>query len=237
MRICCLHRLSRLLKNTVPKGDITWAVLYRYFLLQVKSYHCNCVWKNMLSPEEDPRAHHRKEWAAGVWPVPLALTSWSSSLFSSVGIVFLPGMTSAHDIFWEDRDCSTTKRQIKNKQKPAAAGEEPLRRMRQEQLSDQAAVASGSIRLKGAMSAASRICHHRWWNTSVTRSLDFNKSMKKAWRHNKQESEQLGRWLPRNTAWELTNNKDLPVIKKQREKKLLSSHNLPLQIHQVLVLL
>lgn len=34
----------------------------------------------------------------------------------------------------------------------------------------------------------------------------------------KQESKQFRRWLPRNAARELTNNKDLPLIKKQRNR-------------------
>lgn len=71
---------------------------------------------------------------------------------------------------WEDRDCSTARiNQEADRKKPnknqgntaAGAGEEPLRRMRQEQLSDQAAAASGSTGLKGAMTAASKICHHK----------------------------------------------------------------------------
>lgn len=67
-------------------------------------------------------------------------------------------MTSVHNIFLEDRDCSSARLNQDADKKPnkiqgntaAGTGGEPLRRMGQEQLSDQPEPASGSTGLKGA---------------------------------------------------------------------------------------
>lgn len=138
----------------------------------------------MLAPEEDPKAHNRR---VGCWCLVSATSpeikkfkssfhqlesyfylEWHLYIVSSwkTEIAALPGSTKSQ---------KKTPNKIQENT-AAGAGGEALRRMRQEQLSDQAAAAPA---LKGAMAAVSKICRHRWWNMFVTLSLDFNKSLKK----------------------------------------------------------
>lgn len=139
-------------------------------------------------------------------------------------------MTSVHTIFLEDRDCSTAKRQKKTQTKICCC-----RRRAIEENEARTALRPGCScpwlhwtrrrnvsRIQNLPSQVMKhVCDTDAW---------FQQKSEKA-RHGgttKQESGQLGRWLPRNAVQELTNNKDLPVTKNQRDR---TSFSLPINCH------
>lgn len=186
-RICCLHSLSRLLKTQCSQRWHHMSCALHFFFSRLNLITNYFVWKIMLAPEEDPKAHHRR---VGCWCLVSAAspeTMKFKSSFHQLESYFYLEWHLYIISSWKTETAAvpgSTKTQIKNQTKSKETqqlvqGESHWGGWGKNSSQTSLNLPLAPLDSKVQMAAASKMCHHRWWNMFVTLSLDFNKSLKK----------------------------------------------------------